>query len=312
MQKSEQPVLVVGSVAFDTIHNHLGTHKRILGGSATYASIAASYFAPVRLVGVVGGDFPDDAVEMFKRHEIDVSGLEVSEGETFHWEGRYTDDLTARTSLSTELNVFADFHPKIPESQRSTPYVMLGNIAPELQLEVIEQIGAPRLVIADTMNFWIDGKPDALKKVLKKVNVLVINEEEARQLAAKHNIIDVAQALLGLGPSHVVIKRGEYGAMLFHRNHSETDADFHVFNAAAFPTSEVVDPTGAGDTFAGGFLGYLASRDRLDDGDLRRAVVYGSALASFCVEGVGVANLTDLSDDRIEKRYQAFRAIAHF
>ncbi|MCA9583029.1 MAG: bifunctional hydroxymethylpyrimidine kinase/phosphomethylpyrimidine kinase, partial [Myxococcales bacterium] len=263
------PMLVVGSVAFDTIHNHLGSHPKVLGGSATYAAMAGSVFTKVQLVGVVGSDYPDSALRILRDLEIDLAGLEVAEGKTFHWEGRYTDDLQHRTSLSTELNVFADFHPKIPEAFRDTPFVMLGNIDPVLQLEVLDQVRNPKLVVADTMNFWIDSKLDDLKKVLQRIDVLVINDEEARQLAEAHNIGLVAKELLELGPKTLIIKRGEHGAMLWHGG--------DVFYAPAYPLLEVQDPTGAGDTFAGAFTAYLASQDSLSAEAYRRAVIYGSA-----------------------------------
>jgi sugar/nucleoside kinase (ribokinase family) len=299
-----QPMLVVGSVAFDTIHNHLGTHARVLGGSAVYGALAGCQYAPVRLVGVVGEDFPKEAVETLRSAGVDLEGLEIKPGKTFFWEGEYSKDLVSRKSLATELNVFADFHPKIPERFRDTPYVFLGNIAPELQLEVLEQMRAPKLVVADTMNFWITGKPNELRVVLGKVDILVINEEEARQLASAYNIVEVARSLLGLGPRVVVIKRGEYGAMLFEGD--------HIFSAPAYPCREVRDPTGAGDTFAGGFLGYIAHADDTSNDVLRRAVIHGSSVASHCVEGVGVTGLVGIQRGALDDRYQAFRRLAHF
>jgi sugar/nucleoside kinase (ribokinase family) len=300
-----QPMLVVGSVAFDTLHIHGKTHARVLGGSATFASVAGSVLAPVRLVGVVGKDFPDEAVRDLESRGVDTTGLEREpNGLTFHWEGRYADDLASRTSLCTELNAFADFHPKIPAALRDTPYVMLGNIAPELQLEVLEQVRAPRLVVADTMNFWIEGKRDDLAKVLRRVDVLVINEEEARALTSEHHIVPVARALLGMGPKIVIVKRGEYGAILFH--------DGEIFSAPAYPVHEVKDPTGAGDTFAGGLLGYVAARDNVRHDTLRRAVIYGSAAASFCVEGVGLSELLRVTRPELDQRFRAFRKLAHF
>lgn len=297
-------LLVVGSVARDTIHNHLGTHSYVLGGSATFASLAGSFFAPVRLVGVVGRDFPEDKIQLLRDRGIDVRGLEVVDGKTFFWEGRYSDDLTSRESLATELGVFASFHPKIPAEHRSTPYVMLGNIDPDLQVEVLDQIREPKLVIADTMNFWISGKPLELAKMLKRIDLLVINEEESRQLAGTHNIAKAARALLAMGPRIVVIKRGEYGALLF-------DGE-SVFSAPAYPVEEVLDPTGAGDTFAGGLLGHLAKEDRIDARTLRRAVIHGSVLASFCVEGISVDRLVQVTPQEIADRYGAFARLAHF
>jgi len=297
-------MLVVGSVALDTIHNPLGTHEYILGGSATFASLTGSFFTPVQLVAAVGGDFSDQHVALLESRRVDMRGLERTDGKTFHWEGRYSDDLTSRESLKTELNALGDFHPKIPPKFRDTPYVMLGNIAPELQLEVLDQVKDPQLVVADTMNFWIDGKPDELAKVLERTHVLVINEEEARQLAGIHNIVKVAHRLLDMGPRIVIIKRGEYGALLFEQD--------HVFSAPAFPVHEVHDPTGAGDSFAGALLGYIAAHGNTRANTLRRAVIYGSALASYCVEGIGVDGLLQVTREGVEERFRAFQKLAHF
>jgi len=293
-------MLVVGSVAFDTIHNALGTHEKVLGGSATFASVSASYCTDVQLVGVVGTDFPDDVVQMLRKRGVDTTGLEVAEGKTFHWEGRYTDDLTSRESLKTELNVFADFDPKIPEKFRDTDFVMLGNIHPSLQLRVLDQVRTPRLVVADTMNFWIDSALDDLKQLLKRVDVLVINEEEARQLSGRHHIVHVAAELIDMGPQTLVIKQGEYGAWLF--------AGESMFSAPAFPLA-AVDPTGAGDSFAGGFLGWVAKENDTSPATLRRAVIQGSAVASFCVEGVGLSRLLTLTDEEIGGRVDEFRRL---
>ena len=294
-------LLVVGSVAFDTIHNHLGSHARVLGGSAVYASLAASKLAPVRLVGVVGKDFPREAVDMLRNAGIDTAGLEVANGETFHWEGRYSKDLTSRETIQTDLNVFADFEPKIPAAFRNSPYVMLGNIAPQLQLHVLDQMESPELVIADTMNLWIDTALDALKELLKRVDILVINEEEARQLTGYHHPLAVAEALRTMGPETVIVKRGEYGALLF----LEED----IFCAPAYPLKNVADPTGAGDSFAGGFLGYLAENHH---SDLRQAVICGSSTASFCVQDVGVGALVELSREHLDKRIHDFRELTCF
>jgi sugar/nucleoside kinase (ribokinase family) len=297
-------MLVVGSVAQDTIHNHLGTHPYVLGGSATFASLAGRLFAPTKLVGVVGQDFPGSSVQLLKDKGVDTSGLEVAAGKTFHWEGRYSDDLTSRESIKTELNVFADFHPKIPAAHRSAPYLMLGNIHPDLQVEVLDQMEKPKLVIADTMNFWITGTPKELARMLARIDLLVINEEEARLLAGVHNIAKAARALIAMGPKIVVIKRGEYGALLF-----EGDG---VFSAPAYPVEDVVDPTGAGDTFAGGMLGLLAAEDRVDAGTLRRAVIYGSVVASYCVEGISVSRIASVTMSEVKSRYAAFARLAHF
>lgn len=297
-------MLVVGSVAEDTIHNHLGTHTRVLGGSAVFAALAGALFVPVKLVGVVGTDFPKASIDLLAKKKIDLAGLEVVEGKTFHWEGRYSPDLTSRESLKTELNVFAEFHPKIPAAHRATPYVMLGNIHPSLQVEVLDQIDRPKLVIADTMNFWISGTPKELRTMLARIDLLVINEEEARELSGVHNITRAAAALRAMGPRIVVIKRGEYGALLF-------DGE-STFSAPALPIEEVWDPTGAGDTFAGGLLGYLAREDRVDATTLRRAVIHGSVVASFSVEGVSVDRLVTVTPAELSARYAAFARLAHF
>lgn len=294
-------LLVVGSVAFDTIHNHLGSHARILGGSATYASLAACQLAPVRLVGVVGKDFPREAVDMLRGRGIDTTGLEVANGKTFHWEGRYSEDLTTRTTIQTDLNVFAEFEPKIPNAFQDSSYVLLGNIAPELQLHVLDQVRKPKLVIADTMNLWIDTALGALKELLSRVDILVINEEEARQLSGFHHPVAVAEALRALGPDTVIVKRGEYGALLFLGE--------DIFCAPAYPLKAVADPTGAGDSFAGGFLGYLAQGGH---DDLREAVICGSAAASLCVQDVGIHALERLSRRDIESRIHKFRQMTSF
>jgi len=297
-------MLVVGSVAFDTLHNALGSFPKVLGGSATYASLAGSYFTDVQLVGIVGRDYPADVIDSLGKRGIDTAGLEIADGRTFHWEGRYSDDLSSRTSLRTELNVFADFHPKIPEAFRSTPYVMLGNIDPDLQMEVLEQVERPELVIADTMNFWIEGKPEALARILPRIDVLVINEEEAQQLSQQRHLVRVARSLQEMGPRIVIVKQGEYGAFLF--------VEDEIFSAPAYPLEEVRDPTGAGDSFAGGFLGYVAREQDTTPAALRAAVVHGSAMASFCVEGIAVEPLLDLGEAAIRERVDGFQRLVHF
>ena len=298
-------MLVVGSVAQDTIHNHLGSHPYIIGGAAVFTSLSASTFGPVQLVGVVGRDFPTDAISMLEARGVDLEGLEITDGKTFHWEGRYSDDLSSRESIRTDLNVFADFRPNIPERYRDTDYLMLANIDPDLQLEVLNQVREPKMVVADTMNFWIESKLPALKALLKRIDVLTINEEEARQLAEEHNVVTAARALTQMGPKTVIIKRGEYGALLF-----QGDA---VFSAPALPLADVQDPTGAGDTFAGGFLGYLANESNTHDFvTLKRAVIHGSALASFCVQGIGIDRVKSLSREDVSGRVKAFRELVTF
>lgn len=296
-------MLVVGSVAFDTLHNSLGTHEKVVGGSATYASVSGSFYTDVQLVGVVGQDFPDSAIQMLRDRKVELEGLEVAEGKTFHWEGRYTDDLTSRETLRTDLNVFADFEPKIPERFKDTPYVMLGNIHPALQLSVLDQVNSPKLVVADTMNFWIDGELELLKQLMKRVDVLVINEEEARQLSGKHHMVQVLEQLVKMGPKTLVVKQGEYGAILF------TEDD--LFSAPALPLT-AIDPTGAGDTFAGGFLGYIAKQGNHDAATLRSAVIHGSTMASFCCEGIGCEKLLPLTQADIDGRIDQFRRLVDF
>jgi sugar/nucleoside kinase (ribokinase family) len=297
-------MLVVGSVAFDTLRIAGLTHTKLLGGSATYASIAASYFTQVQLVAVVGRDFPQSAIDMLQKRNIDLSGLETVEGKTFDWEGVYSDDLSSRTTIRTDLNVFADFHPKIPASFRNTPYVMLGNIQPGLQLKVLEQIDKPRLVIADTMNLWIDIARDELCELLKRVDLLVVNDEEARQFSGEKNLIKAAKFLQEKGPSTIIIKKGEHGAMLFTED--------QIFSLPAMPLTSVADPTGAGDTFAGALLGYLARTDQISTAALRKAVVYGSTLSSYCVQGIGTKALESIQIEDIYQRFQQFESLVNF
>ena len=299
------PMLVVGSVAFDTLHIAGHAHERVLGGSATYASIAASHFTQVQLVGVVGRDFPDAAVQLLRSKKIDLGGLEVVDGETFHWEGRYAEDFTSRETIRTDLNVFADFRPKIPASFHDAPFVMLGNIDPGLQMEVLDQIKSPKLVLADTMNLWIDIKQPELDRLLPRVNVLVLNDEEARQYTGEHNLVQAGRALQRKGPGTVIIKKGEHGAVLFQ-------GDEELFSLPALPLSEVKDPTGAGDTFAGALLGYLAKENDLSPAAMRKAVVYGSVVASFCVEGISTERLAVTSDSDISERCAWMRRLVSF
>lgn len=299
------PMLVVGSVAFDTLHIAGQTHEKVLGGSATYASIAASNFTGVQLVGVVGRDFPDSAVQLLKNKRVDVSGLEVVDGETFHWEGRYAADLGSRETLRTDLNVFADFQPKIPASFRETPYVMLGNIDPTLQMQVLDQISRPKLVLADTMNLWIDIKHGALSALLKRVDVLVLNDEEARQFTGEAGLVQCGRTLQEAGPRAVIIKKGEHGALLFH-------GQDELLSLPALPLTEVKDPTGAGDTFAGALLGYLAQQDDISAAAMRRAVVYGSVAASFCVEGISTKRLEEAARESIDERYARMQRLVRF
>lgn len=297
-------ILVVGSVAYDTVETPFGRAERVLGGSASFFSVAASFFTPVNLVGVVGSDFGAAQLAAFGGRPIDLEGLERAPGDTFHWQGRYSYDLNARDTLRTDLNVFEFFEPRIPERYRSSTHVFLGNIDPVLQRRVLDQVERPQVVACDTMNFWISGKPDELRRTLERVNVLLINDAEARELSGEWNIVKAARAIRALGPSTLVIKKGEHGVLMFGPDGS--------FAAPAYPLEEVFDPTGAGDTFGGGFLGYLASRERLDDETLRRAVIMGSTLASFCVEAFSLDRLLRLTRPEIDERFRLFRQLTHF
>jgi sugar/nucleoside kinase (ribokinase family) len=303
-------ILVVGSVAYDTVETPFGRAERVLGGSASFFSVAASFFVPVNLVGVVGTDFAAADVDALAAHNIDMGGLERVEGQTFFWEGKYSYDLNARETVRTDLNVFESFRPRIPERYRRSENVFLGNIDPVLQQEVLDQVEKPRLVACDTMNFWIEGRPVELKETLKRVDVLLINDAEARQLSGEWNVVKAARAIRGMGPRVLVIKKGEHGALMF--------TDKGSFGAPAFPLEEVFDPTGAGDAFAGGFVGYLASvQERegdqgFDDESLRRAMVMGSTLASFCVESFSLQRLLALTRPEIDERYRLFKRLTHF
>jgi sugar/nucleoside kinase (ribokinase family) len=299
-------LLVVGSLALDTIETPFGKANQALGGSAVYISVAASYFtAPIRLVGVVGGDFPESAIDFLNERSIDLEGLErIPEGKTFQWSGKYHYDLNVRDTLFTHLNVFEKFDPKIPDAYRRSKYVVLGNIDPVLQLKVLAQIEKPRLVIGDTMNFWIEGKRKELMETVKFLDVLIINDSEARLLAHEPNLIRAAKKIIGLGPKILIIKKGEHGALLV--------TDNIIFSAPAYPMENIYDPTGAGDTFAGGFIGWLAKSDDVSDENLKKAVIYGSAMASFCVEKFSVEGLQDLTYLKIQDRVRAFKDLSDF
>jgi sugar/nucleoside kinase (ribokinase family) len=284
----------------------------VLGGSASFFAVAASFFAPVNLVGVVGSDFGEGQLRAFRGRPIDLSGLERMDGATFHWQGKYSYDLNARDTICTELNVFEFFKPRIPAQYRASRHVFLGNIDPVLQRDVLEQVERPRVVACDTMNFWIAGKPAELRKTLEQVDILLINDAEARQLSGEWNIVKAARAIRAMGPRTLVLKKGEHGVLMF--------SDAGSFAAPAYPLEQVFDPTGAGDTFAGGFLGYLASvqenggaPDRgFDDEALRRAVVMGSTLASFCVEAFSLDRLLTLKREEIDERFRLFRRLTQF
>lgn len=298
------PVLIVGSMAFDDLELPTGIHKDVVGGSATYSALAASTFAPVRVVAVVGQDFPQAELDKLAGRGIDMSGVERRDGKTFRWAGRYSANLTWRETLDTQLGVFAGFDPKLPPSYADASLVLLGNIHPALQLSVLEQVRQPRLVAADTMNFWIEGEPAVLAAVLKKIDTLVINEEEVRQLTGEHNVAKAAREARKRGPRRVLVKRGEYGALLFDEQ--------GAFFAPAYPLDEVIDPTGAGDSFAGGLLGYLATQPEITPLALRRSIVVASACASYNVEAVGAQRLLTLTKGDVNRRLDAFRSLIHF
>jgi sugar/nucleoside kinase (ribokinase family) len=297
-------ILVVGSVAYDTIETPFGRADRVLGGSASFFSMAASFFAPVSLVGVVGTDFAEADIAALRARDVDLEGLERQDGKTFEWHGRYSYDLNSRETLRTDLNVFEFFEPRIPEAYRKARHVFLGNIDPVLQRGVLDQIEKPDIVACDTMNFWISGKLEDLRETLARVDVLLINDAEARQLSGEWNIVKAAAAIRALGPAILVIKKGEHGVLMF--------SEHGLFAAPAYPLEQVFDPTGAGDSFAGGFLGYLASAGGRDDEVLRRAVVMGSTLASFSVEAFGVDRLKSLKRAEIAERYRLFKRLTHF
>jgi sugar/nucleoside kinase (ribokinase family) len=298
-------ILVVGTVAFDSIKTPFGAAERCLGGSATYFSVAASFFSEVELIAVIGDDFTEKDVAIFKGRRINLDGLrKVAGAKTFFWSGEYGYDLNVAKTKDTQLNVFADFHPQLTPAQRKPDVLFLANIHPELQRDVLHQTRRPRIVALDTMNLWIDTKRDELERAFSEVDLVIVNEAEVRQFTREANLIKGARMILSLGPKTLVVKRGEYGAMMI-----TADA---VFAAPAYPLENVFDPTGAGDTFAGGLLGYLASRPELTDRELRRAIIFGSVLASFTVEKFSLDRLREIAMSDIQKRYQSFRALTHF
>lgn len=299
-------LLIVGSLGLDTVATPFSRVEDALGGSATYISLAASYFTgPVHIVGVVGEDFPKEYITLLEEHNVNLSGLQVIPGgKTFRWSGKYHYDLNTRDTLLTELNVFENFDPIIPDNLKKAKYVCLGNIDPVLQLKVLDQIENPRFVVCDTMNYWIEGKKDDLMKVLKRADVLIINDSEARLLAHEPNLIKAAKMIIEMGVDTLIIKKGEHGALLFGEN--------IIFSAPAYPLESIFDPTGAGDTFAGGFIGYLHKTLDLSSENLKRAVVYGSTMASFCVEEFSTKSLENLSYLRIQDRFREFLTISRF
>ena len=300
-------LVVTGTVAFDAIETPFGKTDKIVGGAATYACLAASYFYKnVKMVGVVGDDFPKEDIQSFQEHGISTEGLQVKAGEkSFFWSGKYHNDMNSRDTLITDLNVLADFDPILPESYQDCEFLLLGNLSPQVQQTTIQRLkNRPKLIVLDTMNFWMDIALDELLATLKLVDVLTINDAEARQLSGEYSLLKAAEKILKMGPSYLIIKKGEHGALLFHEN--------QVFSAPALPLAEVFDPTGAGDTFAGGFIGYLAKVDTINFNNMKNAIIYGSALASFCVEKFGTERIKNLSEAEISARVKEFVSLTSF
>lgn len=297
-------VLVVGSVALDSVETPFGHAENVLGGSATFFASAASLLTPVQLVGVVGSDYPIDKLAPLAARDVDLAGLEKADGESFRWRGRYRHDLNVAETLETHLGVFSHFRPKIPEQFRKAPFVFLGNIDPRLQIDVLRQVDSPKLVACDTMNFWIESRRADLIALLAKVNLITLNDAEARQLTEKANLLHAARWILDHGPRYVIIKKGEHGAFMFTRE--------SIFFAPAYPLEQIFDPTGAGDSFAGGFIGYLAKTGDLSDTNMRRAVVYGSAMGSFAVEKFSNERLMELTRTEVDKRVGEFQQLVAF
>jgi sugar/nucleoside kinase (ribokinase family) len=300
-------LVIVGTVAFDALETPFGKTDKIVGGSALYASWSASNFVNnIQLVSVVGDDYDFEEIKSLEERGVVTEGLQVKKGEkSFFWSGKYHMDMNTRDTLATELNVLGDFDPVLPESYKNPEFLMLGNLTPQVQLKVLEQLQSrPKLIMMDTMNFWMETQLDALHEVIKKVDLLAVNDAEARQLTGEYSIIKAANKILGMGPKYLIIKKGEHGALLFHGN--------NVFFAPALPLEEVFDPTGAGDTFAGGFIGYLAASRDVSFDNMKRAVIFGSALASFCVEKFGNERLKEITKDELDERVQEFIELVHF
>ncbi len=310
MQRILNPVmsklLIVGTVAFDAIETPFGKTDKILGGAATYIGLSAAQFdTNSAIVSIIGDDFPQEYLDLFKDNNINIEGIEmVKGGKTFFWSGRYHNDLNSRDTLDTQLNVLADFQPVVPQSYKDAEFVMLGNLHPLVQLSVLEQVENPKLVVLDTMNFWMDNALEDLKTVIAKVDVITINDEEARQLSGEYSLVKAARKIEEMGPKYVVIKKGEHGALLFHEE--------EIFFAPALPLEEVFDPTGAGDTFAGGFSGYLAKTGDISFENMKNAIIYGSNLASFCVEKFGTERMQELSREEVHSRLRDFRKLTQF
>jgi sugar/nucleoside kinase (ribokinase family) len=300
-------ILVVGTVAFDAIETPFGKTDKIVGGAATYICLSSSFFAKnLNLVSVVGEDFPSEAIQMLKNKSVDIDGLQIKKGEkTFFWSGKYHNDMNTRDTLDTQLNVLENFNPVVPEKHQESEFLMLGNLMPSVQKKVLSQMKKrPKLVVLDTMNFWMDLFMDDLKEALKEVDVLTINDEEARQLSGEYSLVKAAKLILAMGPKYLIIKKGEHGALLFNNE--------EVFFAPALPLEEVFDPTGAGDSFAGGFIGYLAKTNDISFENMKRAVINGSAMASFCVEKFGTQKLTEITQDDVNARINEFVKLVKF
>ena len=297
-------LLITGSIALDSVKTPIEEHHDLLGGSASYASVAASFFTPVNLVGIVGTDFPRPYLDLFQKHGINLAGLQIADGKTFRWSGEYEWDLNQRRTLSVCLNVFETFQPNLPEHYRAAPYVFLANISPQLQLHVLAQVKQPKFIVADTMDLWINIAKEPLLELLKKIDCLILNESEARELMKETSLIKAGKALLKLGPKFVCIKKGEHGCLLFGHD--------LFFSAPAYPLEDIHDPTGAGDCFAGAFAGYLAKADNFNHDTLRKAVIYGSVIASYNVEAFSLGRLQTLTQQDIESRYQIFKQLSQF
>lgn len=297
-------VLIVGSTALDSIKTSKAENPRLLGGSASHAAVAASFFAPIKLVGIVGDDFPGEYLKLYRRHKIDLEGLQIAPGKTFHWSGEYEVNMNSRRTLATELGVFETFTPELPASYKSSPFVLLANIAPSLQSHVLSQMRRPKFVVADTMDLWLNIALPDLLKLLKRVDGFALNDSEARQLTQEDNLIAALKKIHKLGPKYVIIKKGEHGAILSTRN--------KLFISPAYPLPHVVDPTGAGDSFVGGMMGYLSTARGSIDDNIRRAMIYGSVVASFCCEGFGLKFTTRITRAAIESRFKALAKLTRF
>jgi len=297
-------LLITGSIALDSVKTPVEEHQDLLGGSASYASLAASFFTPVNLVGIVGSDFPQQYLELYRSRGINLDGLEVAAGKTFRWAGEYEWDLNKRRTISVALNVFETFHPTLPAHYTNAGYVFLANISPQLQLHVLSQVKAPRFIVADTMDLWIEIAREPLLELLRRIDCLVLNESEAREFTKETSLIKAGRKILGWGPKYVVIKKGEHGSLLF--------AEDLFFSAPAYPLEDIHDPTGAGDCFAGALTGYLASVDKITPESLRKAVVHGSVVASYCVEAFSLKRLEQITLSEIAARYQIFKKMSHF